>query len=586
MKKKILSLVITALMIMTFIPCITAPVDAASVSYGWPSSCRTITGHWGKESGHYYPYHYGIDIGAAGGSKVYAAAAGKVIGAGLYGGYGYCVRIKHSNGQVTLYGHNKSLAVKKGQSVKKGQTIAYVGGTGAGGQKVYANHIHFGIYKNVSALSKEDGRSASSITINPETVLKKGYSITYSASGASNVPATAYKTKNKTYYVSKTKPIKTGYTFSYWKGSNGKKYYPGSKYKTNKKLKLTAVWTTNTYTFSYNQSGYSSVKVKYGGTFTVSAKKPEKSGYTFKGWIAKRSDGKYYVSGTGWVTSSSSARLYNPGQKYKIDSSWVKGTYGNKSFTMIAKYEVKSSQGLPEGNIVTESEYNSKYKGNSQYKCTRVYRYATRSKQTTTSGYDTLSGYTKYDSQTTTSYSGYKFGTPISTSTSYSGGKKVTTSASNSGYYYYAYAAANPTNTSDWSFVCSKTRSELISYMKQNYSSSSAWSENNLRYFWYISSTDLGSTAKGSQISKSIPYCDNSNVSVGTLSSNGTHYYDIPMYKYNRCYKVKTVTTVNYFYKWSAWSAWSDWVTYKPTESDTLKVDSAVYYHVAPITRL
>lgn len=233
-----------------------------------------------------------------------------------------------------------------------------------------------------------------------------------------------------------------------------------------------------------------------------------------------------------------------------------------------------------EDKIVTASEYNSKYKNNSKYKASKVYRYATRSKSTTTSGHDSVSGYTKYDSKTSTTYSGYYFGTPISTSTSYSGGKKVTKSATNTGYYYYAYAAGNPNRSSEWSFFCAKKRSTVISHMKQNYSVSRAWSEDNLRYFWYISSSDLGSNPKGSSISRSIPYRSNSSVGVGTLTKDGNHYYDIPMYKYSRCYKVKTVTKTNYFYKWSSWSSWSDWTTNPPSASDSVKIDSTVKYRV------
>ena len=141
---------------------------ATGVSYSWPSSTHYITGNWGLESGHTQKYHYGIDIGARGGSAVKAAAPGTVICAGLYQGYGYCVQIKHSDGKVTLYGHMRnSLQVKKGATVSRGQVLGYVGGTGSGGKKVYAEHLHFGIYKSVSSLRREYGSTASSVSYNP-----------------------------------------------------------------------------------------------------------------------------------------------------------------------------------------------------------------------------------------------------------------------------------------------------------------------------------------------------------------------------------------------------------------------------------
>lgn len=53
--------------------------------------------------------------------------------------YGNCVKIKHSNGYFTLYAHMKNVYVKKGQKVKTGQEIGYMGNTG----KAYGAHLHF-----------------------------------------------------------------------------------------------------------------------------------------------------------------------------------------------------------------------------------------------------------------------------------------------------------------------------------------------------------------------------------------------------------------------------------------------------------
>ena len=75
----------------------------------------------------------GIDISAPKGTPVMAAADGVVIAdsRGTYGGgYGTYLAIKHPNGTQTLYAHNTSNIVTVGQSVTKGQVIAYVGSTG------------------------------------------------------------------------------------------------------------------------------------------------------------------------------------------------------------------------------------------------------------------------------------------------------------------------------------------------------------------------------------------------------------------------------------------------------------------------
>ncbi len=88
--------------------------------------------------------HTGVDIAAASGTPIHAAAGGTVVFAGRWGGYGNCVIIDHGGGLATLYGHCSSLAVGEGNSVKQGQTIAYVGSTGL----ATGPHLHFETRRN------------------------------------------------------------------------------------------------------------------------------------------------------------------------------------------------------------------------------------------------------------------------------------------------------------------------------------------------------------------------------------------------------------------------------------------------------
>ena len=85
----------------------------------------------------------GIDIGAARGTPIYAAADGIVIVArkngGWNGGYGNYVVITHNNGTQTLYSHMRSVITSPGQSVSSGQVIGYVGATGM----ATGPHLHF-----------------------------------------------------------------------------------------------------------------------------------------------------------------------------------------------------------------------------------------------------------------------------------------------------------------------------------------------------------------------------------------------------------------------------------------------------------
>lgn len=104
-------------------------------------------------------YHQGIDIGAAYGENIYAAAKGTVSEARYMNGYGYAVFIDHHNGMETRYAHASKLLVKKGDEVEKGQLIAKVGSTG----NSTGPHLHFewlkdGVQVDPSVLFKEDNR--------------------------------------------------------------------------------------------------------------------------------------------------------------------------------------------------------------------------------------------------------------------------------------------------------------------------------------------------------------------------------------------------------------------------------------------
>ena len=89
-------------------------------------------------------FHKGLDIAVAYGSPVKCAAAGKVVFAGVKGGYGNCVIVEHGNGLATLYGHLSKVLVKANQEVKVGEIIAKSGNTG----RSTGPHLHYEVRKN------------------------------------------------------------------------------------------------------------------------------------------------------------------------------------------------------------------------------------------------------------------------------------------------------------------------------------------------------------------------------------------------------------------------------------------------------
>lgn len=96
--------------------------------------------------------HGGLDIGAANGTPIVAAADGVVKLAQYNGGYGNLVIISHGNGVETYYGHCSKLYVSAGQSVSAGEKIAAVGSTGHS----TGNHLHFEVRVNGTQVNPQN----------------------------------------------------------------------------------------------------------------------------------------------------------------------------------------------------------------------------------------------------------------------------------------------------------------------------------------------------------------------------------------------------------------------------------------------
>jgi lipoprotein NlpD len=117
------------------------PTSAASAQFMWPVKGKVLAEF--SE-----PRRKGIDIDGRAGDPIVAAAPGRVtyIGSGIPG-MGKLVVIKHDNGFITVYGHNRNILVKEQQAVMQGQRIAELGSTEAERPK-----LHFQIRKGSAAV--------------------------------------------------------------------------------------------------------------------------------------------------------------------------------------------------------------------------------------------------------------------------------------------------------------------------------------------------------------------------------------------------------------------------------------------------
>ena len=114
----------------------------AAPPFLWPVEGPVSSTFGRRRSG----WHRGIDIKAARGTVVFAAADGIVITSRTEYRYGRVVKIEHDDGYVTVYAHNETNLVRAGMRVAEGDPIATIGRTG----RATAYHLHFEIRRNGS----------------------------------------------------------------------------------------------------------------------------------------------------------------------------------------------------------------------------------------------------------------------------------------------------------------------------------------------------------------------------------------------------------------------------------------------------
>jgi murein DD-endopeptidase MepM/ murein hydrolase activator NlpD len=122
------------------------PTSPSGLNLRWPVKGKVISNFGNKPNG---LKNEGINIAVPEGTDIRAADGGVVAYAGNeLKGYGNLVLIRHQGGYVTAYAHAKSLNVKRGDTVKRGDVIAKAGQTGA----VSSPQLHFEVRKGATAL--------------------------------------------------------------------------------------------------------------------------------------------------------------------------------------------------------------------------------------------------------------------------------------------------------------------------------------------------------------------------------------------------------------------------------------------------
>lgn len=124
------------------------PISKESARFGMPLRRARITSSFSYSRYHpilhRYRPHHGTDFGARRGTPLLAVNKGRISFAGRMGSYGNVVKIRHGGGYESLYAHQSRIKVKRGEKVKKGEIIGYVGSTG----RSTGPHLHLGLKKH------------------------------------------------------------------------------------------------------------------------------------------------------------------------------------------------------------------------------------------------------------------------------------------------------------------------------------------------------------------------------------------------------------------------------------------------------
>ncbi len=113
-----------------------------NIPVGYPYGGNVSSGYGHRRNpfgGYRGEFHPGIDFKGPYGDEIFATGNGVIERCDWYSGYGNAVVINHGFGLQTLYGHMTKVNVVKGQEVKAGDVIGFIGSTG----RSTGSHLHY-----------------------------------------------------------------------------------------------------------------------------------------------------------------------------------------------------------------------------------------------------------------------------------------------------------------------------------------------------------------------------------------------------------------------------------------------------------
>jgi len=155
-------------------------ISSFTLKQFYPLKNGAVVATFGDHRYYYYKgkfvsesYHMGLDLASTKHAKIKASNKGEVVFSDFNGIYGNMPLISHGLGLYTLYGHCSSMAVKKGDKVKEGMTIAKTGSTGL----ALGDHLHFGVVVQGIEVRPQEWMDGNWIKLNVTQVIENAKKI-------------------------------------------------------------------------------------------------------------------------------------------------------------------------------------------------------------------------------------------------------------------------------------------------------------------------------------------------------------------------------------------------------------------------